>query len=63
MNKKTSQLGMWQYLTYKACYRIILKFHVDNNNDTRITKVVIMNRLLCVRHFAVLYILFHLIYR
>lgn len=31
---------MQWYLTFKACYRIIVKFHVDNNNDTT-SKVVI----------------------
>lgn len=30
---------MQWYLTFKACYRVILKFHVDNNDTT--TEVVI----------------------
>lgn len=36
---------MQWYLTFKACYRIILKFHVDNNNDTTTSKVVIVSKL------------------
>lgn len=35
---------MQWYLTFKAWYRIILTFHVDNNNDTT-SKVVIVSRL------------------
>lgn len=43
MNKKTFQLDMQWHLTYKACCRIILKFHVDNNNGND-TKVVIHHK-------------------
>ena len=49
MNKKTSQLDLQQYLTYKACLRIILKFHVDNTNydQSSHNKQIIVCQALC----------------